>query len=50
MLDTGQINPLLDSVRASIDQFVRRPLDALSPAVIVPALAALTKLARSRKS
>lgn len=40
----------VDGVRASINKFVQRPLDALSPAVIVPALAALTKLARSRKS
>ncbi len=37
-------------VRTSISQFVNRPLDALSPALIGPALAAVTKLVKSNKN
>ena len=40
----------VEGVRASITQFVQRPLDALSPTMIMPALSAIAKFAKSKKT
>lgn len=40
----------VEGVRASVTQFVQRPLDALSPTMIMPALSAIAKFAKSKKT
>lgn len=45
-----QLRDDVEGVRDSISHFVNRPLDALSPAMIGPALAILTNLVKAKKS
>ena len=44
-----QLRDDVEGVRTSITQFMQRPLDALSPSVIGPALMAVTKLIKAKK-
>lgn len=44
-----QLREDVEGVRTSVTQFVQRPTDALSPTMIVPALSAIAKLAKSKK-
>ena len=45
-----QLREDVEGVRASVTQFVQRPLDALSPTMIMPALSAIAKFAKSKKT
>jgi len=45
-----QLRDDVEGVRTSITEFMQRPLDALSPAVIGPALMAVTKLIKAKKN
>ena len=45
-----QLRDDVEGVRTSITEFMQRPLDALSPALIGPALMAVTKLIKAKKN
>lgn len=45
-----QLRDDVQSARAGITQFVNRPMDVLTPAMIGPAIATVLKLMKSRKS
>lgn len=45
-----QLREDVEGMRASVTQFVQRPLDALSPTMIMPALSAIAKFAKSKKT
>ena len=45
-----QLREDVEGMRASVTQFVQRPLDVLSPTMIMPALSAIAKFAKSKKT
>jgi len=44
-----QMGENVETVRTNVANFVQRPLDSLLPQLIVPAVSAVTKLAKARK-